>query len=50
MALGETIEHALAQSGAPWRRVADGEWGLTAPAGGFDLHVGLALRGGMLAA
>jgi Putative bacterial sensory transduction regulator len=50
VALGETIEQALAQSGARWRRVADGEWGLTVPAGGFDLHVGLALRGGMLAA
>ena len=50
MALGESIEQALAQSGAPWRRVGDGEWGLTVPADGFDLHIGLALRGGMLAA
>ena len=33
-----------------WRRVAPGEWGLVAPAGGRDLHVGLALRGGLLAA
>jgi hypothetical protein len=46
----ETIEKALLQSGAAWRRVADGEWGLTVPAGGFDLHVGLALRAGLLAA
>jgi hypothetical protein len=45
-----TIEKSLAASGAPWRRVADGEWGLTVPAGGWDLHVGLALRGGLLAA
>jgi hypothetical protein len=50
VALAETIEQALAQSGAPWRRVAAGEWGLTVPAGGFDLHVGVALRAGMLAA
>jgi hypothetical protein len=44
------VEELLQDSGAPWRRVAGGEWGLTVPAGGFDLHVGLALRGGMLAA
>ncbi|MEA2290953.1 MAG: hypothetical protein QOD55_2950 [Solirubrobacteraceae bacterium] len=46
----ETIEESLADSGARWRRVADGEWGLTVPAGGWDLHVGLALRGGLLCA
>jgi hypothetical protein len=44
------VEDSLQDSGAPWRRVADGEWGLTVAAGGFDLHVGLALRGGLLAA
>jgi putative sensory transduction regulator len=43
------VETSLRDSGAEWRRVADGEWGLTAPAGGWDLDVGLALRGGMLA-
>ena len=47
---GDAVEDVLRQSGATWRRVAPGEWGLTVPAGGWDLHVGLALRGGMLAA
>jgi hypothetical protein len=46
----ETIEQALSESGAAWRRVAPGEWGLTVPAGGLDLHLGLSLRGGLLAA
>lgn len=31
-----------------WRRVADGEWGLTMEAGGWPLHVGVALRDGLL--
>jgi hypothetical protein len=47
---GEAVENVLRESGATWRRVAPGEWGMTLPAGGWDLHVGLALRGGMLAA
>ena len=47
---GKAVEEALQESGVTWRRVAVGEWGLTAPAGGWDLHVGLALRGGFLAA
>ena len=46
----EAVEDSLRESGATWRRVAPGEWGLTVSAGGADLHVGLALRGGMLAA
>jgi hypothetical protein len=46
---GEAVEDALRESGATWRRVAPGEWGLTVPAGAWDLDVGLALRGGMLA-
>jgi hypothetical protein len=41
------VEEALRDSGVAWRRVASGEWGLTVSPG---LHVGLALRGGMLAA
>jgi Putative bacterial sensory transduction regulator len=44
------VEESLRESGVTWRRVASGEWGLTVPAGGWDLQVGLALRGGMLAA
>lgn len=47
---GTAVEEALAASGVAWRRVAPFEWGATVPAGGWDLHVGLALRGGMLAA
>jgi hypothetical protein len=47
---GEAVEDALEQSGATWRRVASGEWGLTVPAGARELEIGLALRGGMLAA
>ncbi len=46
----KSVEDALAESGANWRSVAPGEWGLVAPAGGRDLHIGLALRGGLLAA
>jgi Putative bacterial sensory transduction regulator len=44
------VEESLRESGVAWRSVAPGEWGLTVPAGGWDLHVGLALRGRMLAA
>ena len=44
------VEACLTSSGAPWRRVADGEWGLAADAGGWPLHVGVALRGGLLTA
>jgi hypothetical protein len=47
---GEAIERALSESGAEWRQVAPGEWGVTVPAGGWDLDIGLALRGGLLAA
>ena len=50
MQANDAVEEALRDSGVAWRSVAPGEWGLTVPAGGWDLHVGLALRGGMLAA
>jgi hypothetical protein len=46
----EAAEEALRDSGVAWRLVAPGEWGLTVPAGGWDLHIGLTLRGGLLAA
>ena len=42
------VEKSLRESGAQWRRVVPGEWGVTVPAGGWDLDVGVALRGGML--
>jgi hypothetical protein len=45
----EAIEESLADSDVAWRRVADGEWGLTVQADDWDLHLGLALRGGLLA-
>jgi hypothetical protein len=32
------------------RRVASGEWGFTVPAAGWPLHVGVALRDGLLRA
>jgi Putative bacterial sensory transduction regulator len=46
----EAVEAALDAAGVPWRRVAEGEWGLVAEAGGWDLHVGVALRDGLLGA
>ena len=46
----DAVEAALRAAGAPWRRVAEGEWGLVAEAGGWDLQVGVALRDGLLAA
>jgi hypothetical protein len=49
-AVAGAVEACLEASGAPWRRVADGEWGLAAQAAGWPLHVGLALRGGLLRA
>jgi hypothetical protein len=48
--LHAAVEKSLRNSGVAWRRVAAGEWGMTVPAGGFDLHVGLSVRRGLLAA
>jgi len=48
--IASAVERALAESGAPWRRVAEAEWGLEAEAGGAALHVGVALRDGLLCA
>lgn len=46
-----TVEGYLDGLEASWRRVADGEWGLTLEdVGGRPLHVGLALRDGLLRA
>lgn len=44
------VEACLTRSAAPWRAVADGEWGLRAEAAGWPLDIGLALRGGLLRA
>lgn len=49
--LTATVEGYLDGLEASWRRVADGEWGLThEDVGGRPLHVGLALRDGVLRA
>jgi Putative bacterial sensory transduction regulator len=45
-----TIEAYLATLDADTRRVAGGEWGLTVDAAGWPLHVGVALREGLLRA
>lgn len=44
------VEACLIAGGVPWRRVAPGEWGLRAEAGGAALDVGIALRAGLLRA
>jgi hypothetical protein len=46
----DAVEAALRGAEVSWRRVADGEWGLVADACGWDLHVGVALRDGLLGA
>ena len=48
--LTDVVQACLEASGASWSRVSEGEWGLVAQAGGWPLHVGLALRGGLLRA
>ncbi len=44
----DAVTSYLASAGVPWREVAPGEWGLEADAGGWPLHVGIALREGLL--
>jgi Putative bacterial sensory transduction regulator len=46
----ETVERFLAELEGETRRVAADEWGLTVDAGGWPLHVGIALREGLLRA
>jgi hypothetical protein len=46
----EAVDEYLAGLDAEWRQVAPGEWGLSVEAGGWPLHVGLALRDGLLRA
>jgi hypothetical protein len=45
---GETVDRYLASLEGETRRVADAEWGLTVEAAGWPLHVGVALRDGLL--
>lgn len=45
-----TVETYLESLDLEWRRVAPGEWGLSVDAAGWPLHLGLALRDGLLRA
>ena len=46
----DVVDHYLAALDGDTRRVADGEWGLTVEAAGWPLHVGVAIRDGLLRA
>jgi hypothetical protein len=46
----DTVDAYLATLDAEWRNVARGEWGMTVEAAGWPLHVGLAMRDGLLRA
>jgi hypothetical protein len=46
----ETVSAYLETLETEWRNVAPGEWGLTVDAAGWPLHVGMALRDGLLRA
>jgi hypothetical protein len=48
--LNAAVHDALAGLGADVRQVAPGEWGLTLDCAGWPLHVGVALRDGLLRA
>ncbi len=49
-AAGDVIERYLASLEGDTRRVAEGEWGLSVEAAGWPLHVGVALRDGLVRA
>jgi hypothetical protein len=46
----DTVDAYIAGLDGDTRRVARGEWGLSLDAGGWPLHVGVALRDGLLRA
>jgi hypothetical protein len=46
----ETVDAYLASLEGETRRLTDTEWGLTVDAAGWPLHVGIALRDGLLQA
>ena len=47
---GEIVDRYLASLDGETRRVADREWGITVDAAGWPLHVGVAVRDGLLQA
>src|SRR3954471_9438861 len=47
---GQIVDRYLASLEGDTRRVAEAEWGLTVDAAGWPLHVGVALRDGLLRA
>ena len=50
MPLTDTVDQYLQSLEAPSRRVSETEWGLTVEAAGWPLHIGVALRDGLLRA
>jgi hypothetical protein len=46
--VSHAVERFLAELEGDTRRVAENEWGLTVEAGGWPLHIGIALRDGLL--
>jgi hypothetical protein len=50
MPLTDTVDHYLRTLEAESRRVSETEWGLTVEAAGWPLHIGIALRDGLLRA
>jgi hypothetical protein len=49
-ATGDVVDRYLAALEGDTRRVAEGEWGFTVDAAGWPLHVGVAVRDGLLRA
>jgi hypothetical protein len=50
MGVPETVDAYLGGLDAEWRRVAPDQWGVTVEAAGWPLHIGLAMRDGLLRA
>lgn len=50
MPLTDTVDQYLQSLEAESRRVSETEWGLTVEAAGWPLHIGIALRDGLLRA
>jgi hypothetical protein len=48
LTLAEMIETYLGNTVNDWRRLTSGQWGITVDAAGWPLHVGIALRDGLL--